>query len=169
MTSKEKDFIDAIEPHKGIIYKVSKVYCDDINDQEDLRQEILYQLWSSIDSFRNQSQLSTWIYRVALNTAILFFKKGKKETEKVIEYNQWQEKYIDEADETEDKLKLLYQSFQYLDRIEKAIIYMYLEDKSHNEIAETLGISAVNARVKLHRTKEKIKSIILKNKHHGAR
>jgi len=164
LTSKQKEFLEAIEPHKGIIFKISKVYCDDINDQEDLRQEILYQLWSSIDSFRNQSQLSTWIYRVALNTAILYFKKQKKEVEKSGEYLKWQEKYIEEVDNFDDKLKLLYHSFQHLDKIEKAIIFMYLEDKSQKEIAQTLGISEVNARVKLHRTKEKIKSIIFKNK-----
>ena len=166
MTSKQKEFLDAIEPHKGILIKISKVYCDDIEDQEDLRQEILYQLWSSIDSFRNLSQLSTWIYRVALNTAILYFKKQKKEVEKSAEYHIWQEKYIEDVDNSDEKLKLLYQSFQHLDKIEKAIIFMYLEDKSQKEIAQTLGISEVNARVKLHRTKEKIKSIIFKNKNY---
>ena len=164
MTSKQKEFLDAIEPHKGIIYKVSKVYCDDQEDQEDLRQEILYQLWNSIDAFRNQSQFSTWLYRVALNTAILYFKKQKKDVKKSAEYHQWHEKYIEEVDNSDEKLKLLYQSFQHLDKIEKAIIFMYLEEKSQREIAQTLGISEVNARVKLHRTKEKIKSIIFKNK-----
>lgn len=164
MTSKQKEFLAAIEPHKGIIYKISKVYFDDLDDQEDLRQEILYQLWNSVDSFRNQSQFSTWMYRVALNTAILYFKKEKKETQKITEYNKWQEKFIDEVDNSDEKLKLLYQSFQHLDKIEKAIIFMYLEDKSQKEIAQSLGISEVNTRVKLHRTKEKIKSIIFKNK-----
>jgi RNA polymerase sigma-70 factor (ECF subfamily) len=166
LTSKQKEFLEAIEPHKGIIFKVSKVYCDDINDQEDLRQEILYQIWNSVDNFRNQSQFSTWLYRVALNTAILYFKKRKKETEKSAEYHKWQEQFIDEIDDSDEKLKLLYQSFQHLDKIEKAIIFMYLEDKSQKEIAQTLGISEVNARVKLHRTKEKIKSIIFKNKNY---
>lgn len=164
MTSKQKEFLAAIEPHKGIIYKISKVYFDDLDDQEDLRQEILFQLWNSVDSFRNQSQFSTWMYRVALNTAILYFKKEKKETQKITEYNKWQEKFIDEVDNSDEKLKLLYQSFQHLDKIEKAIIFMYLEDKSQKEIAQSLGISEVNTRVKLHRTKEKIKSIIFKNK-----
>lgn len=163
MTSKQKEFLAAIEPHKGIIYKISKVYFDDLDDQEDLRQEILFQLWNSVDSFRNQSQFSTWMYRVALNTAILYFKKEKKETQKITEYNKWQEKFIDEVDNSDEKLKLLYQSFQHLDKIEKAIIFMYLEDKSQKEIAQSLGISEVNTRVKLHRTKEKIKSIIFKN------
>lgn len=166
MTSKQKEFLYAIEKHKGIIFKISKVYFDQEDDREDLRQEILYQLWHSFDSFRNESQFSTWMYRVALNTAILFFKKEKKEEKKRQEFEQWVEKDIENLDQTEEKLKLLYHSFQYLDKIEKALIYMYLEDLSHKKIAENLGISEANARVKLHRTKEKLKSIIYKNRNH---
>lgn len=151
-----------IESHKGIIYKVSKVYFDHPEDQEDLRQEIIYQLWHSYDSFRSESQFSTWMYRIALNTAILFFKKEKRNNESLKSYEPEPRAYIDDSDTEDEKLKALYHSFQYLDKIEKAIIYMYLEDMSHKQIAQTLGISEANARVKLHRTKEKIKSIILK-------
>lgn len=151
-----------IESHKGIIYKVSKVYFNHPEDQEDLRQEIIYQLWHSYDSFRSESQFSTWMYRIALNTAILFFKKEKRNNESLKSYEPEPRAYIDDRDTEDEKLKALYHSFQYLDKIEKAIIYMYLEDMSHKQIAQTLGISEANARVKLHRTKEKIKSILLK-------
>jgi RNA polymerase sigma factor (sigma-70 family) len=160
----QSKFLEAIESHKGIIFKVSKVYFDDADDQEDLRQEILYQLWHSFDKFRGESQLSTWMYRIAINTAILFFKKEKKRTTHENEYQYTIEKTIEDVETDDEKLKLLYASFQHLDKIEKAIIFMYLEGMSHEKIAINLGISNANARVKLHRTKEKIKSIIFKNK-----
>jgi len=163
LTQKHKEFLAAIEPHKGIIFKVSKVYFDLLEDQEDLRQEIIYQLWHSFHSFRNESQFSTWMYRIALNTAILFFKKERNKSEKLKVYENESKLPIENVDAEDDNLKLLYSSFQYLDKIEKALIYMFLEDLSHREIASNLGISEANARVKLHRTKEKIKSII-KNK-----
>ena len=74
-----------LEKHKGIIFKLSKIYCDQADDEEDLRQEIIYQLWHSYRSFRNESQFSAWMYRIALNTAILFFKKRKKRLDHLLE------------------------------------------------------------------------------------
>lgn len=164
MSTHQADFLRDMERHKGIIFKVSKVYFDDADDQEDLRQEILYQLWNSYDKFRGESQFSTWMYRIAINTAILFFKKEKKRTTHELEYQFEIEKSIEDSNNDEEKLKILYQSIQHLDKIEKAIIFMYLEDMSHEVIGKNLGITNANARVKLHRTKEKLKSIIFKNK-----
>lgn len=162
MTPVQSEFIVSIDKHKGIIFKVSKVYFDHPDDQEDLRQEIIYQLWHSFDKFRNESQFSTWMYRIAINTAILFFKKEKRRSNSEQEFSQISEKYIEDSETDDEKLKLLYASFQQLDKIEKAIIFMYLEGMDHEKIAANLGITNVNARVKLHRTKEKIKSIIFK-------
>lgn len=164
MNQKESDFLEAIERHKGIIVKVSKVYFDQLEDQEDLRQEIIYQLWNSYDSFRNESQFSTWMYRIAINTSILFFKKEKKKETHFNEFQLSQTSFLNDVNNDDEKLRILYQSFQRLDKIEKAIIYLYLEDLGHKDIAKNLGISEANARVKLHRTKEKIKSIIFKTK-----
>lgn len=163
MSQIQVDFIELINKHKGIIYKVSKVYFDYADDQEDLRQEIIYQLWHSFESFRSESQFSTWMYRIALNTAILFFKKEKKRAANSEEYSQYATSYKDDENTDDEKLKRLYASFQHLDKIEKAIIFMYLEGMTHDGIAQNIGISNANARVKLHRTKEKLKSIILKN------
>jgi len=78
LKSREKEFLDLIETHKGIIHKISKMYMDAEDDQQGLTQEIIYQLWKSFDSFRQQSRFSTWMYRLALNTALVFFKKEKK-------------------------------------------------------------------------------------------
>lgn len=164
MSHLQSDFLRDIECHKGIIFKVSKVYFDDADDQEDLRQEIIYQLWNSYDSFKSESQFSTWMYRVAINTAILFFKKEKKKQTQISEYGIYINTQIEDSNNDEENLKILYKAIQHLDKIEKAIIFMYLEDMSHEMIAKNLGISNANARVKLHRAKEKLKTIIFKNK-----
>ena len=82
MKEKEQEFLKRIESHKGILYKVSKMYMDNHDDQQDLFQEIVCQLWKSYDSFRNESQFSTWMYRVAVNTAIVFLKKEKRKVDK---------------------------------------------------------------------------------------
>ncbi len=82
MKEKEQEFLNRIESHKGILYKVSKMYMDNHDDQQDLFQEIICQLWKSYDSFRNESQFSTWMYRVAVNTAIVFLKKEKRKVDR---------------------------------------------------------------------------------------
>jgi RNA polymerase sigma-70 factor (ECF subfamily) len=131
-------------------------------DREDLIQEIILQLWKSYGSFKEESQFSTWMYRVAVNTAILFFKNEKKRPD-----NQPLNSKIDFKDDTPDEsknkqLEIFYKAVRDLNKIEKAIIFYFMEGKSHKEIAENLGITEVNARVKLNRTKEKIQDIIKK-------
>lgn len=160
MSTKEKDFLGLIEQHKGIVHKISKMYMDNTDDQNDLFQEILYQLWKSYDNFKQQSQFSTWMYRVALNTAILYLKKDKS---KLTDYNAIPENIAQEDDRTQEKenqLSHFYKALQKLDRIEKAIMFYHLENYSHKEIAANLGITEVNARVKLNRAKDKLKILI---------
>lgn len=162
MENKDKEFLERIESHKGIIYKISKMYMDHTADQEDLFQEIIYQVWKSYASFNGKSQFSSWMYRVALNTAIVFLKKDKK---KLNTSDQMPEHLAVEEDFSKDKelqLDHFYMALQKLERIEKALIFYYLENYSHKEIAESLGISEVNARVKLNRAKNKIKELIKK-------
>lgn len=156
-------FLELINANKGIIHKVTKMYMDNVEDQEDLFQEIVMQLWRAYPSFKGNSKFTTWMYRVALNTAIVFFKKERKKIEKTT-----LTEYIDIADtneshDKEEKLAYLYKAVQELNSIEKALIFLFLEDQSHKEIAQNLGISEVNARVKLNRTKEKLQLIIKKN------
>ena len=166
MKAKEQEFLKRIESHKGILYKVSKMYMDNFDDQQDLFQEIICQLWKSYDSFRNESQFSTWMYRVAINTAIVFLRKEKRKVDKYeIPSENIRE---DEGDSPlkENQLDHFYKAVQKLEKIDKAIIFYQLEGFSHREIGENLGISEGNARVKLNRAKEKLKEII-KNQGYG--
>jgi len=159
---KEKEFLLVIEQHKGILYKLSKIYMDDEFDREDLYQEMLYQLWKSYENFKGQSKFSTWMYRVALNTALVFVKKDKRspKTESLIEELD----VVDHSDHTdkEERLAYFYRAVKELNEVEKALIFLFLEGFSHREIGGQLGISEVNARVKLNRTKDKLQEIIKK-------
>ena len=166
MKEKEQEFLTRIESHKGILYKVSKMYMDNYDDQQDLFQEIVCQLWKSYDSFRNESQFSTWMYRVAVNTAIVFLRKEKRKVDK---YEIASENIKDDEGDShikESQLDHFYKAVQKLEKIDKAIIFYQLEGFSHKEIGENLGISEGNARVKLNRAKEKLKEII-KNQGYG--
>ncbi|WP_291147814.1 RNA polymerase sigma factor [Flavobacterium sp. UBA7680] len=166
MKEREQEFLNRIESHKGILYKVSKMYMDTHDDQQDLFQEIICQLWKSYDSFRNESQFSTWMYRVAVNTAIVFLKKEKRKLDK---YEIASENVKEEEGDSqikENQIEHFYKAVQKLEKIDKAIIFYQLEGFSHKEIGENLGISEGNARVKLNRAKEKLKEII-KNQGYG--
>lgn len=147
-----------MEQHKGIIHKISRMYMDTKDDQADLAQEIILQLWKSYDNFRHQSSFSTWMYRVALNTALVFFRKDQQQpatTDAVPEMP------ADETSHTRElQLAHFYQAVQKLERLEKAIIFYHLENYSHREIAENLGITEGNARIKLNRAKTKLKALI---------
>ncbi len=139
---------------------------DTHDDQQDLFQEIICQLWKSYDSFRNESQFSTWMYRVAVNTAIVFLKKEKRKLDK---YEIASENVKEEEGDSqikENQIEHFYKAVQKLEKIDKAIIFYQLEGFSHKEIGENLGISEGNARVKLNRAKEKLKEII-KNQGYG--
>jgi len=162
LENKEKEFLERIEAHKGIIYKIAKMYMDNISDQEDLFQEIIYQVWKSYASFNGQSLFSSWMYRVALNTAIVFLKKDKKKIRTSDEMPEHLAVEEDFSREKELQLEHFYKALQQLEKIEKALVFYYLEDYSHKEIGENLGISEVNARVKLNRAKVKIKELIKK-------
>ncbi|MCI9844406.1 RNA polymerase sigma factor [Flavobacterium pectinovorum] len=166
MKEKEQEFLTRIEKHKGILYKVSKMYMDNPDDQQDLFQEIVCQLWKSYETFRNESQFSTWMYRVAVNTAIVFLRKEKRKVDK---YEIASENIKDDEGDShikESQLDHFYIAVQKLEKIDKAIIFYQLEGFSHKEIGENLGISEGNARVKLNRAKEKLKEII-KNQGYG--
>lgn len=160
--NKEQEFLGLLQKHKGILHKVSRIYMDTPENREDLIQEIILQLWKSFGSFNEQSQFSTWMYRVAINTAILFHKKEAKRPDNQI-INEAFDIKEEEIDNTKNRqLEHFYKAVQNLNQIEKALIFYFMEGKSHKEISENLGISEVNARVKLNRTKEKIQELIKK-------
>ena len=161
MTSIEQEFLQKIEKHKGIIFKISKMYMDNKDDREDLFQEITYQVWKAYSGFRGDSQFSTWLYRIALNTAIVFLKSEKKrsfiENEDFTDYKIIQDEYDLEK---EQKMAVMYNAINQLNPIDKAFIFYYLEDFSGKEIAEQMGISEGNVRVKMNRAKNKLKDIL---------
>jgi RNA polymerase sigma-70 factor (ECF subfamily) len=160
---KEQEFLQLINQHKRIIYKISRTYVDDPEERKDLSQEIIVQLWKSYDSFQSQSQFSTWMYRVALNTAITNIRQNKKRSDCIRSHPEIDIADCDQSAEKEDQLAHFYRAVQELSPIEKALIFLFLEGRSHKEIGHDLGISEVNARVRLNRTKEKLQLIIKKN------
>jgi len=157
----EKAFLQTITENQGIIHKVCSIYCDLEEDRHDLFQEILVQLWKSYPSFRSESKFSTWMYRVALNTAITSFKKDKRQPDKTrISYENLHlvEEMYDTR--TEDQIKMLNAAVARLTGIEKSIILLFLEDKKYEEIAEITGITQNYVRVKMNRIKKKLKLLM---------
>jgi len=164
MDNKEARFLQLIGENKGILYKISKIYEDNLEDRDDLVQEIILQLWRAFDSFRAESKFSSWMYRVALNTAIVFFKKQKRRPDdQPLPYQFDRPEEQSTAGEKEEQLAMFYKAVQELNKVEKALIYLYMEDVPYTEIASNLGITEVNVRVRLNRIKNKLKEIIKKN------
>ncbi len=157
----EHKFITEFQENQNIIHKVCRIYTSDQESHNDLFQEITIQLWQAYPKFRGDSKLSTWMYRIGLNTAITLYRKSKR-TIKTQDFDTVLHKIeATKYDSTEeDQLKLLYKAIQQLSDIDKALIFLYLEDKNYTEIAETLGISEVNARVKMNRIKGRLRTIL---------
>ena len=153
-----------VNKHRGIIYKVCHLYGKDADYREDLFQEIIFQLWRSFPTFKNESLPSTWMYRVALNTAISQFRKEARRPEsQTLSKVEFQIPDISLlADESENSL-LLNRAIQQLTRIEKALIMLYLEERSYREISEIMGITESNVGVKLNRIKAKLEKLIKTN------
>jgi len=157
-----KDFKNIIKAHKGIIFKVAKAYSKGPYDFDDLYQEITIQIWRALPSFRKNSKLSTYIYRIALNTGINFKKKNSKVSSVEISEHQLADVSLNPS-ETTYEIDLLYKAIQSLSEAEKAIILLYLDQYSHKEIASIIGISSNYIGVKVNRIKNKLFQI-LKNK-----
>lgn len=162
----EKTFVDMINANRGIIYKVCNLYCLEKEYKQDLFQEIVLQLWKAFPSFRNESLRTTWMYRVALNTAISDFRKEiRKPERKPITSSEFQIPDISQFEDEHDNLSLLKQAVQQLSKIEKAIIMLYLDEKSYEEMSEVMGITKSNIGVKLNRIKTKLETIIKSTQH----
>lgn len=157
----EHKFVTDLEKNQNIVHKICRIYTNDQASHNDLFQEITIQLWKAYPKFRGDAKFSTWMYRVALNTAITLYRKKKRGIE-TQDYDSVHFRiHVEEFDdETEQQLKLMYEAVQELNDIEKALVFLYLEDKNYKEISDTLGISEVNARVKMNRVKTKLKSIL---------
>lgn len=157
----EHKFVSDLEEHQNIIHKVCRIYTNNQDAHNDLFQEVSIQLWKAYPKFRGEAKFSTWMYRVALNTAITLYRKSKRRI-KTQDFDTVLYKIeATSYDDTEEQhLKIIYKAIHHLSDIEKALVFLYLEDKNYREIAQTMGISEVNARVKMSRIKNKLKKII---------
>jgi len=152
-------FLSVIESNKGIIYKVANSYCRDIEDRNDFVQEITLKLWQSFDTYNNEFKYSTWIYRIALNTAISYYRKEKVREKyfTAISASFLEFEDTNTSNETEHKYVLLQQFISELKDMDKALMLLYLEEKSYVEIAEIIGISESNVGTKISRLKGLLK------------
>ena len=156
----EKDkFISVIRDNQNLIYKICYSYCKNADKRKDLQQEILIQLWNSFSKFDGRVKLSTWIYRIALNTAITFYRNDSKHSDNkisidasIISLSDFE--YVPEQDEN---IAMLYQFIEKLNELDKALILLYLDNNKQKDIAEVLGISETNVATKISRIKKFIK------------
>lgn len=154
-----------INKHRGILFKVCNLYCNEREDKKDLFQEIVLQLWKSFPTFREESKYSTWMYRVALNTAISNFRKeSKKPIRRTISDEELEIPDVSYLSDQSENLGMLKQAIDQLTSIEKAIIMLHLEEKSYEEISKIIGITRTNVGVKLNRIKNKLETIIKSNR-----
>ena len=157
--TKSDQFLGVIQANKGIIYKVANSYCRDSEDRKDLIQEIIVQLWLSFHKYDGNFALTTWIYRIALNVSISFYRKENRRSE----MNQTMPDgiiYLNEeaaCEEADSNLVHLNRFIKELKEIDRAVIILYLEGKSHQESADVLGLSVKNISVKISRIKEQLR------------
>jgi len=163
MTYTEKEFIQLLNQNQKIIHKVCNLYMNWQEDKEDLFQEITLQAWKAFSQFRGDAKFSTWLYRVALNTAITFFRKDKKNAFIATVSEVPELALPSDKDPIEDKTKAMYKAIAALSKIDKAIVMLYLEDYSYAEISEIIAITASNIAVKMNRIKVKLREATLKN------
>lgn len=159
-TIADKDnFLQLIQENKGIIFKICNSYCKNKDEREDLVQEIIYNLWKSGNQFNADYKFSTWMYRVALNVAISFYRQEKKATI-IIPMDDAHINIEDGStseENTEKKIILLQQFIAEMKALDRALILLWFESKSYKEIAEIVGISETNVATKISRIKEKLK------------
>lgn len=152
----EAAFLKLIGEHQRILHKVCNVYEQEAALREDLFQEIILQAWQSFSKFRGDAKFSTWLYRVALNTAISFYRKDQKKPD-FISTAIFPEQ-SDYQDDKEEQVQAMYKAIAALSKIDKALVMLYLEDYDYKEIGDTLGITANNVAVKMNRIKVKLKT-----------
>lgn len=158
-TEKSNRFLLVIDTNKGILYKVANSYCKDSEDRKDLVQEIIIQLWKSFEDYNDQYKYSTWVYRIALNVAISFYRKENRRKEIANPLNDSILNYADTnlATEKEQDLSILQEFIMELKELDKAVMLLYLEEKSYKEIAEMIGITETYVATKIGRIKTILK------------
>lgn len=160
--TQENKFVEVIQDNEGILYKMTRLYTNDKDDQKDLYQDIVYQLWKSFNTFKGDAKLSTWIYRIALNTSLFFLKNKKRKGYKtslddLVLINENYDPVL------EERLEILYAHIRELGEIDKGIVFLFLEGKKYEEISEITGMSTSNVGTRMARIKEKLNKQIIKN------
>ena len=159
----QENFLKLMNEHAGIIHKVCRLYTHSEIDREDLYQEILIQLWKSFPSFRAASKISTWMYRIALNTAISNLRVQQR-SPRIIGTELFPAEVFDPRESNkEENLRELYNAISTLSDIEKALVILYLEEKSYEEMEEILGMNQGTLRVKMNRIKEKLRKLMVRS------
>jgi RNA polymerase sigma-70 factor (ECF subfamily) len=159
MQNNKEEFLKLVSEHKLIIYKICNSYCKNAGDRDDLAQEITYQLWRSFSHFNGSVKFSTWMYRVALNVAITYYRKTQK-TETLIQLAEPDLEIEDKKEDVailEKNIELLQQFINELKELDKALMILYLEEKPYSEIAGIMGITETNVATRISRVKEKLK------------
>lgn len=160
MKSLKDEFLEMLSNYQGILHKVNLIYFRNATEREDNFQEIIYQLWKSYSALRNKDSIGSWIYAVSINTSISRLKK-KERIEYREELPESMDSYdIEEATTRENNFRQLLQAISKLNKIDKSIMLLYLEEKSYDEIAEILGISKSNVGVRIYRAKEVLKKTL---------
>ena len=165
----EKAFEKSIREHEGLLRKVCRIYASTDADRQDLFQEMVIQLWKAYPKFKGEAKFSTWLYRVAINTAITGLRR-KKDFITSVEPESLPHNSSDETSgkAEEERLQQLYQAIAQLNEVEKAIVMLYMEDRTYDEMEDILGISNSTLRVKMNRIKEKLR-LLTKTIDHGTR
>ncbi len=161
MENTEQEFVSVVKEYERVIYKVCYLYTTPNATLNDLYQEVVLNLWKAFPKFRKECKISTWIYRIALNTCISFIRKEKNIPE--IVSLTYEADRVEESDETQEMLRQLYRMINRLGQLEKSIILLYLEDKSYEEIAEITGLTVTNVATKLSRIKDKLRKMNKEN------
>ena len=160
----EKEFLSMLEQYISIIVKIVNVYTYNSQDKKDLMSDIIFELWKSYPKFRGNAKISTWLYRVALNIALKT--KRKRDNQKLIFVEElliFDGNAFDDTSDNRSTINLLYKCIEELSPINKAIILLYLDDKSNEEIAEITGFSRTNLSTRLNRIREQLKLCMIKN------
>ena len=157
-TASHAAFALVIEKNKGILYKIANTYCQSLDDRNDLIQEILIQLWRAFDKYDDKFKISTWMYRISLNVAISFYRKGSKQKDEMPLNN---DVVLDIRDETatgeqEENVRQLYEFIGNLNELNKAVMLLYLENETYQDIADALGMTETNVATKISRIKKKL-------------
>jgi len=160
----KKEFVRLIQENKGIVFKICNSYCQDKEGREDLAQEIVYQLWRSIQTFHAELKFSTWMYRITLNVAISYYRKSKR-VNTIVSLSENLTDIIDENEGYEDEYEkdrmLLQNLINDLKELDRTLIILFLEAKTYKEIAEILGMTETNVATKIYRIKEQLKQKIM--------